>query len=160
MDLQMKIVEPATWLALILHVFDRLALLLHFVNRFARFEVVAVMVWNISSSAALMSDCKHHQKPGYEIDKSDRCFAWKPVGCSLPIPHGFVREFPRLRGIEKIAASAAAFAAVDISGKVVTWGYPMHGGDSSEVAKDSGWWWEDRTVFTLDKFPCGKTGPT
>ena len=87
-----------------------------------------------------MSDCRYDHKPGYEIDKSDRCFGWKAVGCSLTIPLGFVREFPRLRGIEKIAASAAAFAAVDISGKVVTWGYPMHGGDSSEVAKDGERW--------------------
>ena len=44
----------------------------------------------------------------------------------------------RLHGIERIVASSAAFAAIDGSGRVVTWGYPMHGGDSSSVAKDCG----------------------
>lgn len=47
------------------------------------------------------------------------------------VPHA------RLRGIERIVASSAAFAAMDRSGRVVTWGYPMHGGDSSSVTKDS-----------------------
>ena len=53
-------------------------------------------------------------------------FPWFPM-----VPHG------RLRGIERIVASSAAFAAMDRSGRVVTWGYPMHGGDSSSVTKDS-----------------------